>query len=178
MRRISQPVTDLALLSLVAFAGVVVGCQAPAPPPIQPRADINERVDNPAAGTVERPSALSYGSVNATVKKNVTTQSDLLNLFGGPNISTTDAEGVETWVYERTSSMTDTAGGREDRDFAAFFGAGASIGPAVIGGGAGGSKHSGTDQRRTVNSVRTLTVVVKFNDNKTVKDVSSRASYF
>jgi hypothetical protein len=178
MHRVRKAVTDFTLLSAVAVAGVFVGCQAPAPQPIQPRQDINARVDNPAAGTVERPSALSYGSVNATVKKNVTSQSDLLNLFGGPNISTTDAEGVETWVYERTSSMTDTAGGNESRDFAAFFGAGGSFGPAVVGGGAGGGSHSGTDQRRTVNSVRTLTVVVKFNGDKTVKDVSSRASYF
>ena len=166
------------VLILAAAAVIACGCKAPAPQPLSPRADVNARVDNPSAGTVERPSALSYGSVNATVKKNVTTQSDLLNLFGGPNISTTDAEGVETWVYERTSSMTDTAGANESRDFAAFFGAGASIGPAVVGGGAGGGSHSGTDQRRTVNSVRTLTVVVKFNNDKTVKDVSSRASYF
>lgn len=170
-----RPIASLIALSAAA---TLIGCQAPAPKPIKPRADINARVDNPAAGTAERPSALSYGSVNATVKKNVTTQADLLNLFGGPNISTTDADGTESWVYERTSSMTDTAGGSENRDFAAFFGAGGSFGPAVIGGGASGGSHSGTDQRRTVNSVRTLTVIVKFNPDKTVKDVSSRASYF
>ena len=138
----------------------------------------SERVDTPTAGTVERPSNLSYGTVTATVKKNVTTQMDLLNLFGGPNISTTDADGLETWVYERTASVTDSAGNAESKSFEAFFGAGGSAGPVVLGGGAGGGARSNSDARRSVNSVRTLTVVVKFNPDKTVKDCSSRASYF
>jgi hypothetical protein len=137
-----------------------------------------DRVDSPTAGTVERPSNLSYGTVTATVKKNVTTQMDLVNLFGGPNISTTDADGAETWVYERTASTTDTAGSADQKQFAAFFGAGAQIGSATLGGGAAGGTAKQNDQRRTVNSVRTLTVVVKFNPDKTVKDYSARASYF
>jgi hypothetical protein len=137
-----------------------------------------ERVDNPAAGTAERPSNLSYGTVTSMVKKNVTTQAELIDLFGGPNISTTDKDGTETWVYERTSSMSDTAGVADQKNVAAFFGAGGTIGGATVGGGAAGSAAKQNDQRRTVNSVRTLTVVVKFNPDKTVKDYSARASYF
>src|SRR4051812_39842112 len=137
-----------------------------------------EHVDNAAAGTAERPSALSYGSVTATVKKGVTTQSDLINMFGGPNISTTDADGTETWVYERTSSMSDTAGTQDQKHLDAFFGGGAAIGSGAVGGGVSGGAANQNDQRRTVNSVRTLTVVVKFNGDKTVKDYSARASYF
>lgn len=167
-----------AFLGLIAIGLSSTGCTAPAPGPLQPRADVNARVETPTAGTVERPSALSYGAVTATVKKNVTTQSDLLSLFGGPNISTTDAEGVETWVYERTATMNDSAGAAESRNFEAFFGAGGSAGPIVLGGGAGGGSRSSTDQRRTVSSIRTLTVVVKFNADRTVKDCSTRASYF
>lgn len=164
------------LLATLSASALLFGCAASTPPPLKPVAA--DRVENPAAGTVERPSNLSYGAVTATVKKDVTTQADLINLFGGPNISTTDATGVETWIYERTASSTDTAGSQDSKNLEAFFGAGAAIGPAAVGGGVSGGSRSSSDARRTVTSVRTLTVVVKFNDNKTVKDCSVRASYF
>ncbi|HEX7523937.1 MAG TPA: hypothetical protein VF357_07025, partial [Candidatus Deferrimicrobium sp.] len=54
-------------------------------------------------------SALSYGTVTATVVKGKTTQMDLIQWFGGPNISTVDSDGVETWLYERSVSQTDVA---------------------------------------------------------------------
>lgn len=137
-----------------------------------------ERVDNAAAGTAEKPSNLSYGSVTAIVKKGVTTQSELIDMFGGPNISTTDKDGTETWVYERTASMSDTAGSSDQKHLEAFFSGGYAGGGGNIAGGASGGAARQNDQRRTVNSVRTLTVVVKFNPDKTVKDYSARASYF
>jgi hypothetical protein len=151
--------------------GCASGDKQATPPPA-------ERVDTPTAGTAERPSNLSYGTVTATVKKNQTTQADLIELFGGPNISTTDKDGTETWVYERSASTTDSAGTADQKQFAAFFGAGGTIGNAAIGGGASGAAAKQNDQRRTVTTVRTLTVVVKFNPDKTVKDYSARASYF
>src|SRR5918993_276577 len=133
---------------------------------------------NRAAAPAERPSNLSYGTVTSMVKKNVTTQAELIDLFGGPNISTTDKDGTETWVYERTASMSDTAGSADQKNFAAFFGAGGTIGGATVGGGASGGAAKQNNQQRAVNSVRTLTVVVKFNPDKSVKDYSARASYF
>lgn len=166
--------TDRFLIGL-AIAGccvAMVGCSAP-PANVQ-----KAEASLPPPAPTERPSSLSYGTVTSMVKKNVTTQMELLNLFGGPNISSTDAEGLETWVYERTTSTTDTAGANESRNLEAFFGAGGSIGPAVVGGGVAGGSKSSTDARRTSSSVRTLTVVVKFNPDKTVKDCQTRASYF
>ena len=156
---------------LVMGASVVVGCADNTPPP-------GERVDNPAAGTAEKPSNLSYGTVTATVKKNVTTQSDLIDMFGGPNISTTDKDGSEKWVYERTSSMNDTAGSTQEKNFNAAFGGGASVGSGVVGGGVSGGSKSSNNAQRSVNSVRTLTVVITFNNDKTVKDYTVRAAYF
>ena len=50
------------------------------------------------------------------------------------------------------------------------------LGP--VEGGVGGGTSSRNDARRTTSSVRTLTVVVKFNPDKTVKDCQTRASYF
>ena len=170
-KRLSRRIISLALTAALLGGCASGGDDKASAPPAQ-------RVENPAAGTTERPSSLSYGSVTAVVKKNQTTQAELLDLFGGPNISTTDADGVETWVYERTSSTTDTAGSVDAKNLEAFFGAGAAAGPVVVGGGAAGGTRKTNDQRRTVHSIRTLTVVVKFNENKTVKDYSARASYF
>jgi hypothetical protein len=165
---------ELPALLLAASCAIMTGC-ATQPPPSQ---RVAERVENPAAGIAERPSNLSYGAVTATVKKSVTTQAELIEIFGGPNISTTDASGLETWVYERTSSTSDTAGSQDSKNLEAFFGAGGTAGPVALGGGVSGGTRSSNDARRTVNSVRTLTVVVKFNPDKTVKDCSVRASYF
>lgn len=162
------------LAALVAIS--IVGCAASDKQTPQER--VAAKVENPAAGTAERPSSLSYGTVTSMVKKGQTTQMELLNLFGGPNISSTDGEGLETWVYERTTSTTETAGAQDSKNLEAFFGAGGSIGPAVVGGGVAGGTRSSNDARRTSSSVRTLTVVVKFNPDKTVKDCQTRASYF
>ena len=169
LRQWKTSVCTSTLLGLVVAAAP--GCGNKTPPPA-------ERVDNPAAGTAERPSNLTYGTVTSMVKKGETTQAELIDLFGGPNISTTDKDGTETWVYERTASMNDTAGTADQKNIEAFFGAGGGGAGVVAGGGVGGGSARQNDQRRTVNSVRTLTIVVKFNPDKTVKDYTARASYF
>lgn len=124
------------------------------------------------------PGRLSYGTVTSQVKKGQTTQLELLDLFGGPNISTTDADGLETWVYERSASETDASGSSDAKNLNAFFGAGGNIGNASIGGGVAGGSQSTRDRSRTTNSVRNLTVIVKFNPDKTVRDYSVRQSTF
>src|SRR5262249_46872385 len=45
-----------------------------------------------ATGSGEKHSALSYGTATGLVKKGVTTQQELLEMFGGPNVMTTDKE--------------------------------------------------------------------------------------
>jgi hypothetical protein len=119
-------------------------------------------------------SALSYGAVTSQVVKGKTTQADLLQSFGGPNISTVDNEGVETWVYERSVTQTDAASHSQTWQAAAnlgvFFG--------HVAAGAQGGTAQNTSQSSTTASFRSLTVIVKFNSNKTVKDYTVRASQF
>ena len=119
-------------------------------------------------------SALSYGAVTATVVKGKTTQIELVQMFGGPNISTTDGEGVETWVYERSVSQTDVASKSNNWQAAANLGLSFGHVQAGVSGG-GGSAGSAAS---SASSFRSLTVIVKFNANKTVKDYSVRASQF
>ena len=82
----------------------LAGCAGPSLPP---SGNMPAPASAMTTGAPVTASALSYGSVTSQVQKGKTTQIELLQIFGGPNISTTDREGVETWVYERTSTQSD-----------------------------------------------------------------------
>jgi hypothetical protein len=120
------------------------------------------------------PSALSYGIVTSQVRKGETTQLDLVQLFGSPNISTYDSAGIETWVYERTVTQTDVQSNTKAVQGAANLGVFFNFGNA----GAGVAGSQSTQAASTASSVRSITVIVKFNDKKIVSDYSVRASYF
>jgi hypothetical protein len=160
------------IVTLLA-ATLVVGCMSP---PSQPTA----APPTPQAQAVSAPpaqsgaSALSYGSVTSTVIRGKTTQADLLQMFGGPNISTVDNQGLETWVYERSVSQTDVTSKNQNWQAAANLGA--AFGNFQAGASASGGQGSAATTAAT--SFRSLTVIIKFNPDKTVKDYSVRASQF
>jgi hypothetical protein len=120
------------------------------------------------------PSALSYGTVTSQVRKGETTQLDLVQLFGAPSISTYDSAGIETWVYEKTVTQTDVQANSKAVQGAANLGLFFNWGQA--GGGVAGGQSS--QAASTASSVRSITVIVKFNAQKIVSDYSVRASYF
>ncbi|MFX0067170.1 MAG: hypothetical protein ACFFC7_33990 [Candidatus Hermodarchaeota archaeon] len=119
---------------------------------------------------------LSYGMVTSKVKKGITNQNEILELFGAPNITTIDSDQIETWVYELTSSSTKTITKEkmeaQTKRFDFFFGFGLY------------GKESGEQDNKTTTiverSIKTLTVIIKFNNdpNKTVAEYTARASYF
>lgn len=161
------------LVASVGTAVLATGCMT-APPPSGPAPQ------TPAAQAISAPpaqsgaSALSYGTVTSRVLKGSTTQADLLQLFGGPNISTMDNDGVETWVYERSVSQTDVSS--RSQSWQAAAGLGVFFGHVSANAEAGGGQAA--TAASTTASFRSLTVIVKFNQNKTVKDYSVRASQF
>ena len=161
------------LIMALFGAAVAAGCMSP---PSQPTA----APPTPQAQAVFAPpaqsgaSALSYGTVTATVIRGKTTQADLLQMFGGPNISTVDNQGLETWVYERSVSQTDVTAKNQNWQAAANLGA--AFGNFQAGASASGGQ--GTASATTATSFRSLTVITKFNADKTVKDYSVRASQF
>jgi uncharacterized caspase-like protein len=129
-----------------------------------------ERTAPPAA----TPSGLSYGGVTSQVQKNKTTQLDLVQMFGGPSISTTDADGTEVWVYER--AVTETERQNRSEGYQAAANLGLFFSHVQVGGGGTTGKSSSASSTST--SFRSLTVIVKFNPNKTVKEYAVRASQF
>ena len=165
-------------MSLIRYGAICLGllsagCMSNAPnSELPPPSTPNSQAVAPAGQTGA--SALSYGTVTSRVVKGKTTQADLLELFGGPSISTTDSDGVETWVYERSVTQTDAASRDQSWQAAAnlsvFFGHGS--GGVQAGGGQSAAASS------TTTSFRSLTVIVKFGGDKTVKDFSVRASQF
>ena len=147
------------------------GCAAPALPP---SGNAALPASATTAGAVPTASALSYGTVTSQVQKGRTTQMELLQVFGGPNISTTDRDGVETWVYERTATQTDVQANTQSAQGAASLGAFFKFVNVDVSGSTGRSSSASS----TASSVRSLTVIVKFAADKTVADYSVRASTF
>lgn len=156
----------------VAVAGCMPAMVAPPSDPKPATAAQTQQARAQAEGAQQ--SALSYGTVTSQVVKNKTTQIELIQIFGGPSISSTDADGTEVWVYERSYTETDmqtrSDGYQAAANLNAFFN------HVNLGVSGGAIKSAGAVSSAT--SFRSLTVIVKFNANKTVKDFSVRASQF
>ncbi|MGA2171780.1 MAG: hypothetical protein ABSG82_02035 [Sedimentisphaerales bacterium] len=170
----------------ILIACLYIGCTATQKDTPQAQPNPSSQNASPASvpavkGDVKQ-SGLSYGMVTSRVQKGVTTQAELIDLFGGPNIATTDSDGLETWVYERTSSQSEISQeGSQDVNASSkinrlgvFFGIGTS-----------NEETSKSDTRvksasttSVTHSIKTLTVVVKFNKDKTVRDYSVRTANF
>ena len=103
-----------------------------------------------------------------------TPQAEVATVLGSPNIVTQDADGRETWIYDKVSSIT------------SYGSSGFGVGVGGLGGGygsggfGGGLANVGYNKRGgTVQSVqKTLTVVLKFDDNKNVQSFSYHMSTF
>ncbi len=130
--------------------------------------------DGKASPVVAQRGGLSYGGVTSQVQRDKTTQLELVQLFGGPSISTTDADGSEVWVYERAVTETERQSRSEGYQAAANLG----LFFSAVGLDAGGSTGKSSSSGSTSTSFRSLTVIVKVHPNKTVKEYSVRASQF
>src|SRR4030042_75575 len=99
-------------------------------------------------------SNLTAGMVKKTIIQGVTTQNEILKVFGAPNIITKNKSGNEVWTYDTISVEKSAEEGYWN----------------VIVGGASGGKSSA--------STRTFTLMIEFDSNEVVKECSYRASAF
>lgn len=126
------------------FAGVsiLVGCASP-----------------PSSTESTAPnSPFTHGNVQLTLKKGVTTQAEVLEKFGAPNVATVDSTGNEVWTYQKNATVSRT---NEN----------SAYGTVVLFGGS--SSSSGFEQ-----SSRTMTLILKFDDSKRVIDFKSMSTSF
>ena len=100
---------------------------------------------------------LTLGKVQQTLKKGMS-QGEIIVALGSPNMVTSDANGLETWVYDKLS--TEVNSNSQKKSFNLLGGViGSKIGVGATGGSS--SKNS-----NTTSSQKTLTVVLKFIGKK------------
>lgn len=123
------------------------------------RADVaNPVADRVTVGTVQR--EIRVGMSGAEV----------VQALGSPNIVSTDELRREVWIYDKFS--TDVIYSTSDGGVAALIFGGA----ASVGGGGGGSAGRSTGAVST--SQKTLTVIIKFDEAKRVRDFAYHTSSF
>src|SRR5580704_9321023 len=130
-----RPLMFIRILLLVS-AAQLTACATPSMPDVD-KTSSPKPAAAPASEPAARPSALSYGSVTSHVEKNKTTQTDLVEAFGGPNISSVDTDGTEVWVYERSVTQSDVS--TQSKDYLGAVNLGVSFGYPHFGASAGAS---------------------------------------
>ena len=116
---------------------------------------------------------MTLGLVQRDIKVG-TSQADVAQILGSPNIVTLDADGKETWIYDKVSSITSYGSSGFGVNVGGF---GGGFGWNGIGGGMGNvgyNKNGGTVQ----SNQKTLTVVLKFDNNHNVSSFSYHMSSF
>ena len=108
---------------------------------------------------------LTVGRVQAEIRIGMS-GGEVAQVLGSPNIVSTDENRNEVWIYDKISTQ--------------YVRADAKAGILAIGGGSdvvGGAGASGS-QSSGATSQRTLTIVIKFDDNKMVRDFAYHTSRF
>ncbi len=116
---------------------------------------------------------MTVGTVQKEIRKGMSAV-EVAEALGSPNIVTTDAEGREVWIYDKIS--TDVTYSRDSGGLGAILLIGSASGGTAGGGlGSGSYSRSAGAQSKTQ---RTLTVVIKFDEQKKVRDFAYHASRF
>ena len=104
-----------------------------------------------------RPSSLTPGAAKKHIEPGVTTQAEVIEVFGTPNVITRK-HGGEMWVYDKVSSRTTSA---------AFGGGG--FGGGFGGSGAGGGGLAG-GVSSTERSETTVMLIIYYDEHDVVSD--------
>lgn len=149
----------LATLLIIFLIMTVSGCMSAS----QHRSAVQDSSsDRVTVGTVQR--EIRIGMSGA----------DVAAVLGSPNIVTSDEKRREVWIYDKIATdrvYSSSSGGINTLIFA-----GGIAGNTLIGGGAGagGERSAGASS----SSQRTLTVIIKFDNDKKVRDFAYHTSRF
>lgn len=100
----------------------------------------------------------TQGKVTLNLKKGVTTQHQVAEVFGAPNIVTQDSDGDQVWIYQKDNVTIES---NATSNYFTIFLAGVS------------SRSSDYQQ-----SSQTMTLIIHFNENGRVKDFKSMSTSF
>lgn len=128
-------------------------------------------VDQASQGVGEQ--RLTIGTVQAGLRKGMS-GGEVATVMGSPNIVSTDANGNEVWIYDRISTESNYSS--SSSSVGGGVGAGAPVGVGILGGIFGGSASQSAGASST--SQKTMTVIVKFDDKRMVRDIAYHTSRF
>ena len=103
-------------------------------------------------------SELTQGMVQMNLEVGKTNKAEVLNTFGGPNITTRDSSGNEIWTYQRAAQISQSSSQ-------------SGYWTIIIAGKSGSAAGFET-------SSRMITLIIKFDQNDVVTDFKSRESNF
>lgn len=121
----------------------------------------------------DRKSALTVGTVQREIRVGMS-GADVAGVLGSPNMVTSDDQRRETWVYDKIS--TERAYSADSGGISTLILGGATIGDGLVGGGVGPSFGSGSGASSTTQ--KTLTVIIKFDSDRRVRDFAYHSSQF
>jgi outer membrane protein assembly factor BamE (lipoprotein component of BamABCDE complex) len=116
---------------------------------------------------------LTVGTVQREVKVGMPA-SEVARVLGSPNIVTTDESRREVWIYDKIATervFSTTSGGVQT-----LILGGALIGSGLVGGGV--APYYGQSAGAAATSQRTLTIIIKFDEDKKVRDFAYHTSRF
>ena len=116
---------------------------------------------------------LSVGKVQREIRVGMSS-AEVVEVLGSPNMVTTDEKRREVWVYDKIATehaYSTSSGGISALILGGFVG-----GSGAMGGGAGPSFSKGSGASST--SQRTLTIIIKFDEQNKVRDFAYRQSSF
>jgi hypothetical protein len=122
---------------------------------------------------VEDGDRLTAGTVQKFIRKGMYSD-EVVSALGAPNMVTRNAEGNETWVYDKIHSQYEMR--QSDGGLCLGVLGGGLVGPGLLGGhgGIGGSSTRASGS----SSERTLTIVIHFDSESRVSDFSYRTTSF
>lgn len=116
---------------------------------------------------------MTVGTVQKEIIKGMSA-AEVAEALGSPNIVTTDAKSREVWIYDKISTDVTYSRGSGGAGGALLIGAASGD---VAGGGLVDGSYSRSAGAAS-KTQRTLTVVIKFDDQKKVRDFSYHSSRF
>lgn len=116
---------------------------------------------------------MTVGIVQKEITKGMSA-ADVAVALGSPNIVTTDAEGREVWIYDKIS--TDVTYSQSSGGGGMSLLIGGVTGTTLVGGAGGGRYQKGAGAHSKTQ--RTLTVVIKYDEHKKVRDFAYHTSRF
>ena len=144
-------------------------------------------------GETSRPyhnSEFTHGNMKWHLEKNKTHESEVLEVFGPPNVTSVDSEGLEMWVYQKmsTSKIESAFGGGlnwsalinevSGKIAGGLPGAGGLNGGASVKGNVGGSGGFQGGKHTSTQSSKTCTMILKFDAAGVLVEYRFRTSNF